>query len=212
MSTYLRLRAVPAPALRNSPAWLERLFASDADTARGPAGRCREEVPDQRCPDEYRLDECRRDECSLDERCLDQEHIYTGAGPAGPGDRPQAQVVLGGRPVFRTDRRKPPLLVLTAAQARRVAGFLEHADFEALWDFALGGLPPRCGGMTPKPGTPRALALAHRELRAFYAHTAECGDAVVKWRSEACARSVPGGRGAAARRRVWVSGGGHVAV
>ncbi|MFD8815233.1 DUF1877 family protein [Streptomyces sp. NPDC059627] len=164
MSTYLRLRAVPAPALRNSPAWLERLFASDAETVRHQAGRCPEEV----------LDEC----------CLDQERIYTGAPPAGPGDRPEAQVVLGGRPVFRTDRRKPPLLVLTAAQARRVAEFLEQTDFEALWDFARDGLLPRYGGVPAEPETARAFAVAHRELRAFYVHTAKCGDAVVKWRSE----------------------------
>ncbi|MER5792262.1 DUF1877 family protein [Streptomyces sp. NPDC001980] len=192
MSTYLRLRAVPAPALRNSPAWLERLFASDAEAARRRADRFREEM----------LDQC----------CLDQERIYTGAPPTGPGDRPQAQVVLGGRPVLRTDRRKSPLLVLTAAQARRVAGFLEQADFDALWDVARDGLLPRYGGRTAEPETARAFAVAHRELRAFYAHTAECGDAVVKWRSEACAAPLPGGSGAAATRNLRVSGGGHMAV
>ncbi|WP_217560171.1 DUF1877 family protein [Streptomyces sp. GbtcB6] len=164
MSAYLRLRAVPAPALLNSPTWLERLFASDAESVRHLAGRRPEEV----------LDKC----------CLDQEHIYTGAPPDGPGDRPQTQVVLGGRPVFRTDRREPPLLVLTAAQARRVAEFLEQTDFEALWDFARDGLLPRYGGVPAEPETARSFAVAHRELRAFYAHTAKCGDAVVKWRSE----------------------------
>jgi hypothetical protein len=156
---------VPAPALRNSPTWLERLFANDSEAVRHRIDRYREEV----------LDQC----------CLDQERIYTGAEPDGSGDRPQAQVVLGGRPVFRTDRRKPPLLVLTAAQARRVAGFLEQADFDALWDFARDGLLPRYGGVTAEPATWHAFAAAHRELRAFYAHTAECGDAVVKWRSAA---------------------------
>ncbi|MFF7472686.1 DUF1877 family protein [Streptomyces sp. NPDC008092] len=165
MSAYLHLRAVPAPALRNSPAWLERLFASDAGTVRHRVGRCREEV----------LDKC----------CLDQERIYTGAPPDGPGDRPQAQVVLGGRPVLRTDRRKPPLLVLTAAQARRVAGFLERTDFDALWDSARDGLLPRYGGVRAEPETWRVFAATHRELRAFYAYTAECGDAVVKWRPRA---------------------------
>ncbi|MEV5952928.1 DUF1877 family protein [Streptomyces sp. NPDC051987] len=169
MSTYLRLRAVPPPALRNSPAWLERLFASDAESGRGPAVPSREEL----------LDEC----------CLDQARLYAAAPPTGPGDRPQAQVVLGGRPVFRTDRHKPPLLVLTAAQARRVAGFLERADFEALWEAARTGLLPRYGGATAEPETSRAFAAAHQELRAFYAHTADCGDAVVKWRSEKCAHS-----------------------
>ncbi|MFG3024548.1 DUF1877 family protein [Streptomyces sp. NPDC048254] len=165
MSTYLRLRAVPAPALRNSPAWLERLFASDAATVRHQPGQCPEEV----------LDEC----------CLDQERIYTGAPPAGPPERPQAQVVLGGRPVFRTDRQKPPLLVLTAAQARRVAEFLEQTDFDALWDSARDGLLPRYGGATAEPETSRAFATTHRELREFYAHTAACGNAVVKCRSKA---------------------------
>ncbi|MFD4506714.1 DUF1877 family protein [Streptomyces sp. NPDC058457] len=165
MSAYLHLRAVPAPALRNSPTWLERLFASDSEAVRHQVGRCRAEV----------LDRC----------CLDQERIYTGAPPDGPGDRPQAQVVLGGRPVLRTDRHEPPLLVLTAAQARRVAGFLERTDFDALWDFARDGLLPRYGGVGAEPETWRAFATTHRELRAFYAHTAECGDAVVKWRSKA---------------------------
>ncbi|MFF4113594.1 DUF1877 family protein [Streptomyces sp. NPDC001714] len=165
MSVYLRLRAVPAPALRNSPAWLERLFASDAESAGRLAGPYPEEV--------------------LDEGCLDQERIYTGAAPDAPGGRPQAQVVLGGRPVFRTDRRKPPLLVLTAAQARRVAGFLEQADFDELWELARDRLLPGYGGMTAEPEASRAFATTHRELRAFYAHTAECGEAVVKCRSTA---------------------------
>jgi len=164
MSAYLRLRAVPAPALRNSPAWLERLFASDPETLRhGVGGNC-DEV--------------------LDKRCLDQEQLYVGALPRGPGNRPQTQVVLGGRPVFRIDRHKPPLLVLTAAQARRVAGFLAVADFDVLWDTAREALLPRYGGVTAEPETWCAFAAAHQELRAFYTHTADRGDAVVKWRSE----------------------------
>ncbi|MGY5044481.1 DUF1877 family protein [Streptomyces sp. 900105755] len=166
MSTYLRLRAVPAPALRNSPAWLERLFASDAEALQHRAGRC------GRCPDEV-LDVC----------SPNQERIYTGPPPDAPGSRPQAQVVLGGCPVLRTDRREPPLLVLTAAQTRRVAGFLEHADFDALWDLARDRLLPAYGGMPAEPETSRAFALTHRELRAFYAHAAQCGKAVVKRRS-----------------------------
>jgi hypothetical protein len=91
-------------------------------------------------------------------------------------------VVLGGRPVFRADRHKPPLMVLTAAQARRVAGFLVAADFDALWDFARDELLPRYGGVTAEPETWGAFAAAHRELTAFYTRTAERGDAVVKRR------------------------------
>ncbi|KPI13264.1 DUF1877 family protein [Streptomyces mirabilis] len=161
MSTYLRLRAVPPPALRNSTTWLERLFEDDSETVRRRVGRHREE--------------------KLDNRYLDQERIYAGAPAHRAEDRPQTQVVLGGRPVFRADRRKSPFLVLTAAQARRVAGFLAMADFDALWDFARAELLPRYGGATAEPETWYAFAVAHQELRAFYARTAECGDAVVKW-------------------------------
>lgn len=152
MSAYLRLRAVPSPALRNSAIWLERLFESDTETVR---------------------------------RYRDQERIYVGALPCPLArDRPRAQVVLGGRPVFRADRPGPPLLVLTAAQARRVAGFLVTADFDALWDCARDELLPRYGGVAAEPEAWGAFAAAHRELRAFYARTAERGDAVVKWPSE----------------------------
>jgi hypothetical protein len=165
MSAYLRLRAVPPPALRNSATWLERLFDSDMETVRQQAGRHREEV--------------------LDRRCLDQERIYAGALPQGPRDLPQTHVVLGGRPVFRTGRAGPPLLVLTAAQARRVAGFLTAADFDALWDLARDGLLPRYGGVAAEPETWGAFAAAHQELRAFYETTAKCGEAVVKWLCEA---------------------------
>ena len=161
MSTYLRLRAVPPPALRNSATWLERLFEDDPEAVRQRAGRHREEA--------------------LDKRYLDQERIYAGAPPHRAEDRPRTQVVLGGRPVFRADRHKPSLLVLTAAQVRRVAGFLAVADFEKLWDFARDELLPRYGGETAEPETWYAFAAAHQELKAFYARTAECGDAVVKW-------------------------------
>ncbi|MGW2425496.1 DUF1877 family protein [Streptomyces sp. NPDC001709] len=154
MSAYLRLRAVPPPALRNSATWWERQFEGDVE-------RHREEV--------------------LDERYPDQERIYAGTLPHGAEGRPQAQVVLGGRPVFRPDRHKPQLLVLTAAQARRVAGFLITADFDALWDFARDELLPRYGGVSAEAETWGAFAAAHQELRAFYAQTAERGDAVVKW-------------------------------
>ncbi|QTD99834.1 DUF1877 family protein [Streptomyces cyanogenus] len=155
MSANLRLRAVPPPALRNSATWLERLFENEAD-----ASRHREEVLDKRYPD--------------------QERIYAGAPAQGAGDRPQSQVVLGGRPLFRPDRHKPPFLVLTAAQARRVAEFLTTADFDALWAFARDELLPRYGGPAAERETWSAFAAAHQELRAFYAQTAESGDAVVK--------------------------------
>lgn len=161
MSTHLRLRAVPAPALRNSATWLERLFEDDSETVRHRVARHRERVLDRRYPD--------------------QERIYAGAAPHGAADRPQTQVVLGGRPVFRADPRKPPFMVLTAAQARRVARFLTMADFDALWLFARDELLPRYGGVTAEPETWHAFAAAHQELRAFYAQTAEHGDAVVKW-------------------------------
>ena len=152
MSAYLRLRAVPSPALRNSATWLERLFEGEAETIR---------------------------------RSRDQERIYVGALPYRLAqDGPRAQVVLGGRPVFRADRPGPTLLVLTAAQARRVAGFLVTADFDTLWGFARDELLPRYGGVAAEPQTWGAFAAAHRELRAFYARTAERGDAVVKWLSE----------------------------
>ncbi|MFD7478973.1 DUF1877 family protein [Streptomyces sp. NPDC059837] len=161
MSTYLRLRAVPPPALRNSTTWFERLFEDDSESVRHRVVRHREEA--------------------LDEHYLDQERIYAGAAPHRGEDRPRTQVVLGGRPVFRADRHKPPFLVLTAAQTRQVAGFLTMADFDALWDFARAELLPRYGGATAEPETWHVFAAAHQELRAFYARTAECGDAVVKW-------------------------------
>ncbi|MFI1761517.1 DUF1877 domain-containing protein [Streptomyces sp. NPDC020800] len=168
MSAYLRMRAVPPPALRNSVTWLERQFEDDVEVVRYRSGRHREEA--------------------LDERCLDQERIYAGALLHGAQDRPrdrlqdrpQDQVVLGGRPVFRPGRHEPRLLVLTAAQARRVAGFLGEADFDALWGFARDELLPRYGGAAAEPETWAAFAAAHRELRAFYAQAAECGEAVVK--------------------------------
>jgi hypothetical protein len=152
---------VPPPALRNSTTWLERLFEDDSETVRHRVGRHREGA--------------------LDKRYLDQERIYAGAPPHHAEDQPRTQVVLGGQPVFHADRHKPPFLVLTAAQARRVARFLTMADFDALWDFARAELLPRYGGVTAEPETWHAFSVAHQELRAFYAQTAEYGDAVVKW-------------------------------
>ncbi|MGW3208948.1 DUF1877 family protein [Streptomyces sp. NPDC001135] len=160
MSAYLRLRAVPPPALRNSTTWLERQFEEGLEAVRHPGDRHRGEL--------------------LDERYLDQERIYAGALPHRSEDRPQAQVVLGGRPVFRPDRHEPRLLVLTAAQARRVAGFLSTADFDTLWVFAREALLPRYGGATAEPETRAAFAATHNGLRAFYTQTAQYGDAVVK--------------------------------
>ncbi|WP_033328168.1 DUF1877 family protein [Streptomyces yerevanensis] len=161
MSTYFHLRAVPSAALRNSATWLERLFGDDRDTVRRRVDRRREEV--------------------LDKHYLDQELLYAADPPHCAGDRPQAQVVLGGRPVFHPDPCKPPFLMLTAGRARRVAGFLTMADFDALWGFARDELLPRYGGVTAEPDTRDFFAAAHRDLTEFYAQTAECGDAVVKW-------------------------------
>ncbi|MFC3573624.1 DUF1877 family protein [Streptomyces yaanensis] len=161
MNTYFHLRAVPPPALRNSVNWLERLFEDDWEAVRYRVGRHREEV--------------------LDKRYLDQERLYADASSHPVEGRPQAQVVLGGRPVYHPDRHKPPFLVLTAAQAHRVARFLMLADFDALWAFARDGLLPHYGGVSAEPETRGAFAAVHRELTAFYAQTAEYGDAVVKW-------------------------------
>jgi uncharacterized protein DUF1877 len=161
MSTYFHLRAVPPPALRNSVTWLERLFHDDWETVRHRVGHHREEI--------------------LDRRYLDQELLYAGTPARRAEDEPRAQVVLGGRPVFHPDRHKPPFLVLTAAQAHRVARYLTVADFDALWGFAREELLPHYGGAPAEPETRDAFATAHRELTAFYAQTAEHGEAVVKW-------------------------------
>lgn len=98
MSTYFHFRAVPSPALRNSPAWLLRLFEDDWDTVRARIGRHREEV--------------------LDKGYLDHEFLYAGALPRHTPDGPPAHVVLGGgrspRPVPTgrrsccSPRRRPP--------------------------------------------------------------------------------------------------------
>ncbi|MGD1217076.1 MULTISPECIES: DUF1877 family protein [Streptomyces] len=160
MSTYFHLRAVPPPALRNSVSWLERLFNDDWEAVLHRVGRRREEV--------------------LDQRYLDQELLYTAAPPHPAKDGPGAQVVLGGRPVFHPGRRKQPFLVLTAAQADRVARYLTVSDFDALWGSARDELLPRYGGVSAEPETRNAFEVAHQELTAFYAQTAEHGEAVVK--------------------------------
>lgn len=160
MSTYLCLRAVPSPALRNSATWLERLFERDGRAVRNAPGR--------------------HHEGALDTSCPDQELLYTRACPPDAEDLPRSQAVLGGRPVFRSGRHTPPFRVLTAAQTRQVARFLTAADFDALWLLARDDLLPRHGGAAAEPETCGAFASAHRELTAFYTRAAGNGDAVVK--------------------------------
>ncbi|MFD5495038.1 DUF1877 family protein [Streptomyces sp. NPDC001812] len=161
MSTYFHLRAVPAPALRNSPAWLLRLFEDDWEAVRERVGRHREEI--------------------LDQGYLDQEFLYTGPAPRHTPDGPPAHVVLGGRPVTPPGPDRPPFLLLTSAQAGRVAGFLETADFDALWRRARDRILPRYGGPGLEPQAHDAFAAAHRDLTAFYTRTARQREAVVKW-------------------------------
>jgi hypothetical protein len=159
--THFHLRAVPPPALRNSAAWLQRLFENDEDTVRQRSDRHREEI--------------------LDAHYRDHHLLYAGAPPLRTEEGPHAHVVLGGRPVLHPDLERPPFVVLTGAQAARVAGFLAGADFQALWRLARGRLLPRYGGTAAEPKARGVFASAHRDLTAFYAQTAECGDAVVKW-------------------------------
>ncbi|MFE9772564.1 DUF1877 family protein [Streptomyces sp. NPDC005931] len=161
MSVYLHLRAVPPPALRNSPVWLLRLFEDDWHAVRERIGRHREEV--------------------LDKGYLDQELLYAGTPGRPAHDGPPGHVVLGGRPVSPPGADRPPFLLLTAAQVSRVAAFLSSADFDALWRRARDRLVPRYGGPEAEPEARGAFAAAHRDLTAFYGHTAHEGDAVVKW-------------------------------
>ncbi|MFD1662024.1 DUF1877 family protein [Streptomyces caeni] len=157
---YFHLRSVPAPALRNSANWLQRLFEDDWDTVRRRVDRHREEV--------------------LDRRYLDQELLYACA-PSHPEENgPRNDIVLGGAPVFPDDREGPPFLLLPAARAARVAAFLTTTDFEALWRLARDHLLPRYDGSATEAETRCAFESAHRDLRAFYTQTAEYGDAVVK--------------------------------
>ncbi|MFE9447186.1 DUF1877 domain-containing protein [Streptomyces sp. NPDC006739] len=154
------LRAVRPTELRDDVRSLERLFRDDRDTVRGRVRRHREEI--------------------LDRRYLDHELLYAGSPPYPAEDGPRADVILGGRPVFHSGPR-PPFLLLTAAEAERVAGFLGTADFAALWHLARADLLPRYGGAGAEPRTRGTFAAAHRDLRTFYATAAEHGDAVVKW-------------------------------
>ncbi|MFF5023849.1 DUF1877 family protein [Streptomyces collinus] len=164
MSTYLHLRAVPPPALRNSVTWWERLFHDDLRTVCRGTGRHRAEVRDRRRPD--------------------QEVLYTGATPHPTPAGPECQAVLGGLPVLHPDPHRQPFLVLTAAQVHQVSDFLEAADFGALWGSARDELLPRYGGADAEPEARGACAAAHRELTAFYTRTAGHGEAVVKWLAE----------------------------
>ncbi len=161
MSTYFHFRAVPPPALRNSPAWLLRLFEDDWDTVRERIGRHREEV--------------------LDKGYLDHEFLYAGALQRHTPDGPSAHVVLGGRPVSPPGPGRPPFLLLTAAQAGRVAGFLRTADFDALWRRARDRIVPRQGDPDMEPQIRGVFAAAHRDLTAFYTRAAQQREAVVKW-------------------------------
>ncbi|MEU6377751.1 DUF1877 family protein [Streptomyces sp. NPDC046909] len=158
MSMYFHFRAIRPAALRNSPAWLEKLFEDDWDAVRERIGRHREEV--------------------LDKGYLDHELLY--AGTEG-GDSPAAQVVLGGRPLPHPDPALPPFVLLTAAQAGRVAAYLAAADFDDLWLDARDLLLKSYGGQEAEPEIHGAFAAAHRDLTAFYGQTAHYGDAVVKW-------------------------------
>ncbi|MFJ8106989.1 DUF1877 family protein [Streptomyces sp. NPDC096132] len=153
MSAYLDFRAVPPPALRNSAAWLRRLFHDNQGTVRD------------------RVDRVDRD----------QQFLYTDTPPEHADAGPGAYAVLGGGRVYTADAEEPPFLLLTAAQTARVAAYLAATDFDTLWRPARAELLPRHGGPTQEPHTRAAFAAAHRELTAFYTATALHHDAVVKW-------------------------------
>ncbi|MCI3275981.1 DUF1877 family protein [Streptomyces cylindrosporus] len=158
MNVYFHLRAVPPSALRNSANWMQRLFEDDWNAVRERVDRHREEF--------------------LDRRYADHDVLYTGADP---DEGPRTQVVLGGHPIPHPDKEAPPFLMLTAAQTARVAAFLTTADFESLWNLARAELLPRYGGTESEQEARSVFASTHRDLTAFYAQTAEYGDAVVKW-------------------------------
>jgi hypothetical protein len=161
MSMYFPLRAVRPAELRDDVHRLETLFRDDRDTVRARIGRHREEM--------------------LDHRYLDHELLYAGAPPHPAQDGPRVDVVLGGRPVFHSAQGMPPFLLLTPERVARVAGYLQRANFTALWRQARDDLLPRYGGPAAEPAARGAFARAHRNLTAFYTRTAERGDAVVKW-------------------------------
>ncbi len=159
MSIYFHLRAVPPPALRNSSAWLQRLFEDDWDAVRDRVGRHREAV--------------------LGGAYLDHELLYAGGPPHDVRRGPRAQVVLGGRPVWHPDPLQPPFLLLSPACTARVAAHLTATDFDALWERACA--PLTLGTEHPEAQTRATLAQTHGTLTAFYTTAARHGDAVVKW-------------------------------
>ncbi|MEV0177964.1 DUF1877 family protein [Streptomyces sp. NPDC050625] len=161
MSTYFHLRAIPAPALRNSANWLRRLFEDDWNTVRVRLDRHREEM--------------------LDKRYLDHDLLYVGASLRHDMEGPETDVVLGGRRVCHPDPAQPPFLLLTAAEADRVAAFLDSIDFESLWRLARHDLVPRDADADTESQVRAAFESAHRDLSAFYAQAAHYGEAVVKW-------------------------------
>ncbi|MCM1972616.1 MULTISPECIES: DUF1877 family protein [unclassified Streptomyces] len=161
MSVYFHLRAVPPSALRNSASWFRRLFDDDWDTVRDRIGRHREEV--------------------LDRGYLHHELLYAGVPPYRAQEGPCTHVVLGGRPIGHPDPSRPPFLLLTAAQAGRVAEYLEDTDFADLWERAREEVMRPYGMPELERDVRGAFAAAHRDLRAFYTQTAHYGDAVVKW-------------------------------
>ncbi|MGI5457300.1 DUF1877 family protein [Streptomyces sp. CA-249302] len=158
MNVYFHLRAVPPSALRNSANWMQRLFEDDWNAVRERVDRHREEF--------------------LDRRYCDHDVFYAGADPA---EDIRTHVVLGGHRIAHPDKEAPPFLMLTAAQAARVADFLTSTDFDSLWSAARAELLPRYGGKESEEEARCVFASAHRDLTAFYAQTAEYGDAVVKW-------------------------------
>lgn len=161
MSMYFHLRAVPPSALRNSATWFQRLFEDDWDIVRERIGRHREEV--------------------LDRRYGDVELLYCGIPPNHAPDGPRTHVVLGGRPVFHSETPLPPFLLLTAAQVTGVAEYLRTADFDDLWRRARTKLLRPYATTDAEPEVRGLFAATHRDLTAFYAQTADYGDAVVKW-------------------------------
>ncbi|KUL39664.1 DUF1877 family protein [Streptomyces regalis] len=161
MSMYFHLRAVPPSALRNSATWFQRLFEDDWDTVRERIGRHREEV--------------------LDKLYGEVELLYSGIPPNHAPEGPRTRVVLGGRPVFHTHSSLPPFLVLTASQVAGVADYLKAADFDDLWRHARVQLLRPYGAPDAEPEMRGLYAATHRDLTAFYAQTADYGDAVVKW-------------------------------
>ncbi|MET9967217.1 DUF1877 family protein [Streptomyces sp. NPDC006356] len=158
---YFHLRAVPPSALRNSATWFQRLFEDDWDTVRERIGRHREEV--------------------LDRQYGDVELLYCGIPPNHAPDGPRTHVVLGGRPVFHSETPLPPFLLLTAAQVTGVAEYLRAADFDDLWRHARTKLLRPYPATDAEPEVRGLFAATHRDLTAFYAQTAQYGDAVVKW-------------------------------